>query len=491
MDEHKIDRQDAETIDLSRILGEFAKAVRRLFWLPLALAAVCCLALVLRGWWSYTPYYASEVTFTVQTSGGSESDVGTVTSYYDKTTAEQLATTFPYIIQSDLFRDLLRQELGVGALSSSLTAETVENTNLFSLQATSRDPQDAYDTLQAVIRVYPRVADYVIGTSGLDLLIEPTVATEPYNGLSLGRTAVKGAAVGVLAGLVLLLGYALTRRSLTTPEEVKEQLNQTCLGALPQVRFQRRRQAFDHRVSIGNDKVSTAFQESVRSLRLRFLRLAQEEHVQVVMVTSTIPGEGKTTVAANLALSLSRNGARVILVDLDLRSPSVKQALGLEGPSIGPAELLARRDGRTADALVPMPGEERLRILAGDAASDAPKQQLASRQLGQLLGELRGMADYVVIDTPPCGILADSGTAARLADGIVYVLRSGVVQTSHVLDGLQFLAGTGTRVLGCVLNGTTAGSHGYGYGYGYGYGDGYGYGYGRPRKKRPPQDEKS
>ena len=497
MDEHKLDRNaretspsDEEKIDLYRLLAEFWKAFRRLFWLPVCLAVLCCAFFAFRAWWSYTPMYQAEVTFTIQTpTSGSTGDISSGSTYYDKAAAEQLSKTFPYLISSELLQNMLRQELGVESLNGTLTAQTVENTNLFSLQATSSSPQSAYDILTSVIQVYPRVADYVIGSTIMNLLTEPSVPTSPCNQLSLLRPAVKGAFLGCAAGLVLILLFAATRRSIRSSREVRSQLNQTYLGSLPQVSFKRRTRKTQEIVSIQNRRISGSFQEGVRRLRVKLLREAEAASAQVLMVTSTLPGEGKTTVASNLALSLSQNGVRVILVDLDLRKPSVKKNLGIKVPSRG-ADYLLSKGGNAVEQLIRLEGSS-LRLLAGDQPADNPRKKSASRRLRAILAELRQEADYIILDTPPCGLLADSGAMATLADGTLYVIRAGVAQVSHVLDGLQFLGESGAKILGCVLNGVEGNHNGYGYGYyGYGYGgySSYGYGYGS-RKKRKGEDD--
>lgn len=499
MDEHNLDRErvedvvsDAEKIDLFRLLHEFWKAAQRLFWIPVALAVLGCAFFAARSWWRYTPMYQSEVTFTIQTSSsGSAGDIGGGNTYYDKAAAEQLTKTFPYIIGSELLQSMLRQELGVEALNGSVTAHTVENTNLFSLVATSSDPQAAYDMLTAVMQVYPKVADYVIGSTDMYILTEPVVATEPYNDLSVLRPAVKGALLGCVVGLAVLLLYAATRKSIQDPREVRSQLNQVCLGTVPQVSFKRRSKETEPIVSIQNEKISGEFQESIRRLRMKFLRENETKTAQVLMVTSTLPGEGKTTMASNLALSLSQSGARVILVDLDLRKPSVKKNLGISVRSKGMGYLLTK-GGNAREYLLSVE-ESGLRLLADDEPTGSLRTKAASRRLNAILEELRQEADYIILDTPPSGLLADSGAVAHLADGTIYVIRAGVPQVSHILDVFQFLGESGTKIMGCVLNGVHGSRSGYGY-YGYGYHYGYGYGgygtkgYGLHRKKRDTKE---
>lgn len=490
MEEVKKDQEELEKIDIFRVLQEFWKSFGRLWWLPLLLAVACGGLMGLRAWRSYTPMYESQVTFTIQTVDSSLTDIGGSTSYYNKATAEQLAKTFPYLVQSDLMKSKLRQAMGVSWINGTITAQTVANTNLFSLRVTSTSAQDAYDILAAVTEVYPQVADYVIGNTEMQLLTVPEVASAPYNVFRPIRTICKGALLGAFLGLLVILLYAFTRRSIRDPEDIHRRLNQTCIATLPKVTFKRRGNTIDKNVSILNQRVDGAFRESVRSMRIKFLREAQKQKARVVMVTSTLPGEGKTTVAVNLALTLSQSGAKVILVDLDLRKPSVKKALGVRKASKGMPELLADSAAEPETALLRLENSN-LSLLAGDSAAADPRQQINSQRLRAVLDKLRQEADYVVLDTPPCGILADSAGAARLADCTLYVLRAGAVEVSHIMDSLQFLAESGTKMIGCVLNGVQAGQGGYGYGYGYGYG-GYGYGYGKynsHRKSKAAEEE--
>ena len=475
MDEQKTKQhtEAPEPIDLTALLGELWRIFARMFWVPLVLAVLAGGLLGLRSWRSYTPMYRSEATFTVQLLSN-QYDITGVDSYYDKAAAEQLANTFPYLLSSDLMQQLLQRELGVGWLNGSITAQSVANTNLFSVQVTITGAQDAYDILNGVIAVYPQVANYVVGSTELTVLVPPAVASQPYNAFQPTRTIIKGAVLGFGVGVVFLLVLAMASKTIRTREDMKKWMNVPCLGTLPTVSFKRRTGKTGGTVTILNDRTGSAFQESIRSLRIRFLREAERQESKVFLVSSTVPGEGKTTVAVNLALTLGQNGARVILVDMDLRKPSVKKALGLTAPSKGVPELLRGGEESPKAALMELEGT-RVRVLAGDKAVENPRRQLESRKLSGLIKALREEADYVVIDTPPNGLLGDSTAMATLADGILYVVRAGKAQVPHIMDSIQLLSSSRTPLMGCVLNGVKENGGGYGYGYGYGYGGYRGY----------------
>lgn len=476
MEEKKIDRRDEGVIDISRLLQEFLPVLKKLFWIPLALAAIVGALWFAKGYFSYTPMYACEVTFTIQVSASGNTEQSSGYSYYNKATAEQLGKTFPYLIQSDLMYSKLKKELGVSVINGSITAETMDNTNLFTMRVTSSSPRDAKAILEAVIKVYPEVADYVIGSTTMNLLTDPVEPTVPYNSFSPVKTFIKGAIVGLIIGFVFLMLCAAIRNTVREPDDIRIKLNQTCLATLPKVTFKKRKQHNVNTLSILNKRVFGSFQESIRSLRIKLLRRLESGKCHAILVTSTMPGEGKTTVSTNLALALSKNGARVILVDMDLRRPSVKKALGITTPSNGLVELRERKVKSVGECLSEIEGST-LKLLAGDVPRKSTRP-ISARWLKSLIDMLRSQADFIIVDTPPCGLLADSANIASAVDSALYVIGAGGVEISQILDSLQFLSESGTSVIGCVLNGVeTHLSGGYGYGYGYGYG-GYSYGYG-------------
>ena len=169
----------------------------------------------------------------------------------------------------------------------------------------------------------------------------------------------------------------------------------------------------------------------------------------------------------------------------------MKKNLGISVQSRGVGYLLTK-GGNAQEYLLSVEDSD-LRLLADDESTGSLRTKVASRRLKAILKELRQEADYIILDTPPSGLLADSGAVAHLADGTIYVIRSGVPQVSHILDVFQFLGESGAKIMGCVLNGAHGSRSGYGY-YGYGYHYGYGYGgygtkgYGLYRKKRDTKE---
>ena len=245
------------------------------------------------------------------------------------------------------------------------------------------------------------------------------------------------------------------------------------------------------------------FVESFRTIRNRLEKEVSEKNMRTIMVTSALPSEGKSTVAANLALSLAHKDRRVILVDGDLRNPSVIKSLGIEGREKGILDVLTAGT-KVGEALISYNDSNNLFVLGGYGSYSNPPELLSSEYFRRLLEMLKRVADFVIIDTPPSAVVSDASIIANNVDGCVFVVRQDYAKLDSLQEGMDMMSGTGAHVVGTVLNGTEASvfSGGYGYGYyqyggyygkygynrrGY-YGSGYGYGYG-PAEEDAKEDQ--
>ena len=437
------------------------KTLRGIWPAALAIVLVSAAAVSLRAWRAFTPQYESEAVFTVN-SGYSRDDILSYSYYYDNEAANQLAAAFPSMLKTDVMRELVKQELGTDTINGTVTAESVAGTNLFVLRVRSRDAKTAHDILCAVIDSYPQVASYMVEYSQVVIRSSPTLPESPCNGFSWARQLAKGALLGLGAVLVLTVLIAASRKTFCTTDDVKACLSVPVLAGIPETRVKRRRSR-DARPDIRAVGVDRGFAEAVKKLRLR---VCADENARVVMVTSTVPGEGKTTVAANLALSIAQTGKRTLLVNGDLRKTG-------EEP----------RDGESENGVATWPGSS-LTVLRGEEYS-AKGGGAGIQRLGRAIRQLREEYDYIIVDTPPSGIISDAKFLCRYTDGVLYVIRRDLAPRRQVIDALDSLHAQSARIIGCVLNGTVSAAHGYGrYGkYGrYGYGK-YGYGHKREAAK--------
>lgn len=471
-------------IDISELLSRFFRELKKL-WIPaIIVTAAFAVLFALRAKMNYTPMYQSRAMFTVS-SGYSSDDILSYSYYYDNEAAKQLAAAFPYMLGTDVMNELVKNELGVSYINGSIRAEAVADTNLFILTVTSSDPQDAYDILEAVIASYPRVALYMVDYSQVIMKSEPTVPTAPYNSFSWKGSAVKGGMLGLGLSCLAALVLAMMRKTVFSAADLKASANVPILASVARTSAKKRRSGKGI-ISLTHAGVDPDFVEAMRGLRIKLLRAMTEPGAQVILVTSTLPGEGKTTISANLALSLASSGLRTVLIDTDLRKQDTKAAVGVNDTRPGLPEYMTDSNIKVASMLSPVPGSS-LEVICSTAAKRHP--QMNAHKLEQLIERLRPDYDYIVLDTPPCGIISDAKFICRCADAIVYVVRHDYASRNQIVDSMQELADQKAKLTGCVLNDTPAVSHSKRYGYGqYGYGKyGYGktgykkYGYGRDK----------
>ena len=471
-------------IDISELLSRFFRELKKL-WIPaIIVTAAFAVLFALRAKMNYTPMYQSRAMFTVS-SGYSSDDILSYSYYYDNEAAKQLAAAFPYMLGTDVMNELVKNELGVSYINGSIRAEAVADTNLFILTVTSSDPQDAYDILEAVIASYPRVALYMVDYSQVIMKSEPTVPTAPYNSFSWKGSAVKGGMLGFGLSCLAALVLAMMRKTIFSAADLKASANVPILASVARTSAKKRRSGKGI-ISLTHAGVDPDFVEAMRGLRIKLLRTMTEPGAQVILVTSTLPGEGKTTISANLALSLASSGLRTVLIDTDLRKQDTKAAVGVNDTRPGLPEYMSDSNIKVASMLSPVPGSS-LEVICSTAAKRRPPMN--AHKLEQLIERLRPDYDYIVLDTPPCGIISDAKFICRCADAIVYVVRHDYASRNQIVDSMQELADQKAKLTGCVLNDTPAVSHSKRYGYGqYGYGKyGYGktgykkYGYGRDK----------
>ena len=252
-----------------------------------------------------------------------------------------------------------------------------------------------------------------------------------------------------LAGLFLGMVLPIAREVLDNKVRGSEDLpsDVPLLATLPKVRFMPGARKAKGR-SPHDDFVMT---ESLRKVQagLRFLDV--ERPVNVMALSSSIAAEGKTSLALRLAQVMAEGAADVLLVDADLRKPQIADRLALEG-GIGLADVLAGQV--TLEQAVQRALSPRLRVLPAGSAVPNPGELLASKSMSELIEELRGRYDYVVIDAPPLLPVVDASVLATHVDGLLLIARHGKVTRAQVADSVQQLHQVGARVLGAIINAT-------------------------------------
>jgi capsular exopolysaccharide synthesis family protein len=288
--------------------------------------------------------------------------------------------------------------------------------------------------------------------------------------------------LGTLAGLGLALAFEFTDKSFRSPAEIRRRLGLPVVGHIPPIRVDmpadnpalKGREVNMEPTIVTHLRPKSIEAEAYRGVRTQLYFSTQGVGHQVIQVTSPNPGDGKSTLAANLAVSIAQSGKRVILVDCDFRKPRVHKIFHLEKPEVGLASAI---DGNcTLGEAIRVSEIDNLSLLPCGPRPQNPAELLTSPEFQTLLDQLRAQYDFVIIDTPPVLAVSDPAVVAPRVDGVLLVFRMTKKARPTAERAREQLAALGANVVGVIVNGT-GGSKDEGYGYGYGYNYGYGYQY--------------
>ncbi len=476
---------EPEKLDVVSFLNDYLHHFKRLWWVVAVLTVLGALAFYFRVSTSYSPVYVAEATVSVEIVNGE--------AYSNRNTAEQMGQIFPYILTSGALSDVIASDLGMDSVPGWISVNCIKGTNLLTIDVSSSNANYAYDILQSVLKNYPEVAQFVVGQTALTVIDDSGIPVDT------GRTAVlrgsvrRGAVIGCIAGLLLVMLHMATFRTIRSESELRAVVNVPCLGTIPFRQTKKRRKSKGTVINILTDSDRSDYMEAMRLIRTRLERQMADK--QILMVTSSISGEGKTTVASNLAISMALKGKRVMLVDCDLRNPSVGGIFGLDENYPGLVSVLR---GQTAleDALYEVKDNGEpigLTLMPGGKKDSNLVEILGSSAMSDLIAELHRRADIVILDTPPSALLVDAMMLVRHVDAVAYVIMSDFARRRYIVKGLEELRASDAPLVGCILNGghSRTGTYGY-YGYRkskYGYGYGYGY-YGSEKHKSSEKERK-
>ncbi len=252
----------------------------------------------------------------------------------------------------------------------------------------------------------------------------------------------------ILGGcLGVLLGFLLEHLDNTIKKEsdLVDRLNMPLLGLLPHVKLKKQESSFTYSV---HDKTSF-FSESIRTIRTAIQLSGLKNPYKIILITSSIPGEGKSTVSSNIAMSLG-DTHKVLLIDADLRRPKVSGAMDLENKTKGLAELIAEKiDPSECYYKI---GENNLHVMPIGNAPDNPLDLITSKHLPKTLNTLTETFDHIIIDSPPVMAVSDALILSTYADGVIYIVKAESTPFPVVQDGVNRVRQANANIIGGVFN---------------------------------------
>jgi capsular exopolysaccharide synthesis family protein len=422
-----------------------------------------------------TPMYSATtqlfVSVTASDTGSSATDMTQGSTFI-----QQRVKSYADIVTSPSVLDGVIRELRLpttaAGLATRVTADSPLDTVLLNVNVSDPDPIRAAAIANAIARHFPGFVSQLEQIESPDGTAKsPVTVTAPKPAIvpsaPVSPRIPLNLALGLLVGLGLGVGAAVLRDQSNTSigglADVEKLTGAIPLGVVP------------YDPGAGKQPLVDADQQSPRAEAFRTLRTNLQfadvdRPPRVIVVTSPLPSEGKSTTACNVALTLALGGARVVLVDGDLRKPAVGKYFGISNAAGLTSVLAGQHELR--DVVVTY-GRNTLSILPSGPTPPNPSELLGSQQMADLLGILANHYDTVVVDAPPLLPVTDAAVLAAAADGAVLVLRHSKTRREEAQRAIQALEAVNAKLLGTVLNFAPkrkrrGGYDGYGYGYGYG-----------------------
>lgn len=480
-------------------LHNFFRYLSKFWWLAVVSALICSVLSFAYTMRTFSPVYRSESTFMVTTTNYSELDGSGYTFTYDLGSAEQLGLTFPHILDSEIFRDAIKKELDTDSINGSISASVIPKSNVITMYATSSDPYDAQKVLEAAIKVCPDVARFVIGETKFTFIDKPTLPTKSHNTPDSLKNSLIGCAAGALIVLLPLVILSVFRNAVHREDDIQNTISISRLATLTKHKRKKRSTSSTDCPMLITSHEDYFMSEKFETLRIRVEKELSKEK-NVLLITSTLPREGKSLISLNLAYYLAKHGKKVLLIDGDIRKQNLWKAVSDEGYSYAnptktdfPENFASINPSNYMPINVSFNNSTTSFDFLGSRTPENLVSGLISQNLHKLVKRFKSEYDYVLVDTPPALGCEDVILINDFCDALLYVVRYDYAYKSKVIDSLSVLKEAEADIIGYVFNGVSVSSDNYGkYGYGkYGYGYGrYGSGYGYEEDKKSVKQQK-
>ncbi len=397
----------------------------------------------------YTPTYTSKAVLVVRAKVGSSG------AYSNLESSSEMATIFTKVFQQQSMKKLAAENIGLSSFDGTISAEVTGTTNLLNVTVKSKNPELSFRLLSSVLEVYPKISSTIFSDAVIDIISSPNMPTYPSNSpLTTYRNQIVLIAMVLAAGVIVLL--SLLRETVKEEKGFSDKIDAELIGTVShekehlsiKEKFKKKKRA----LLINDAYSSLRFTEDYQKLATKLEYMQKKNDKKVFEVTSVAENEGKSTVAANIALALSGRGYKVALIDLDVRKPSMYKIFDYH-------EKMESEFSDVLSCKVTLSSFNFYRYKKTDLiiafnknTRENSEEMFGGTVLKKCIAALREKMDFVIIDTPPSSVSADAVSISACADRTLLVVRTDCVAVQDINDAILAISDAGGKLAGCVLN---------------------------------------
>jgi capsular exopolysaccharide synthesis family protein len=428
------------------------KDLLRNFWVVLLSLIIGIMGIYIAECSVYNAEYTATATVVVTAKGTSANS----SSKY--TISAEMAEVFSKVFSEPAMKKAAAEHLELEKFDGRVAASVLKDTNFINISVVSDSPRKSYELLNAILHVYPSISEEVFENSVITILKHPSMPSSPSSA-GLQQSKIKILFLIALISGGAIVAFSVFRDTIKTEREFKDKVSGKLLGCIPhEIKANSIKDLFSKKkkglLIDGNAFISTRFVESFNRIVAKIEHQKQKDGSKVFAVTSVAENEGKSTVSCNLALSLARKGNRVLLMDLDGKKPAVYKIF--ECSYIENAELGSLFNGEISNSQYKLRRYKKtnLYLALNTRAYAGNYRWIESGIIKKTIKALRGMVDYIIVDTAPISVDSSVNEIIKMADKTVLVVKTDTVETSTINDAITTVTDVSDNLAGCILNQT-------------------------------------
>lgn len=434
------------TIELYSLIKDIVKDI----WVVFLCAVIGAMGFYLVTHAAYKPMYTSTATMTVLNSHS-----GTA-SYATYTISTEKANVLVNLFTEPAIRDCAAEYLGFDSFDGTVSARVLDQTNFIELQVTASHPEKAYRLLDAIIKSHHKVSSKIFSNAGITVISLPTVPSGPSNYISNTNRNLVIMASATLS-LALIVVFSLMRNTVKKESDFEEKIESKLIGTIAhedkRMSFQDIRQKKKKGLLIhSNAHISLRFTENFHKIAAKLEHRKNRLGDQVFAITSVAENEGKSTCAANIAVSLADRGNKVVLLDLDFKKPALYKIFSEEEIENGEISDLLRKEVSYNDFAFRQFKKTSLYVAVNTKADPEYRNLIEDNSITELIGKLRTEYDYIIIDTAPLSLDSAVTDIIGMVDKTVLIVRTDTVPVNALNDAITTISKISSNLVGCILN---------------------------------------